>query len=369
MSSENFTIGVEEEYQIIDPVTRKLRAAQEGILPKARRALGDEVQPELYLSQIEAASPICHTLGEVREQLIRLRREVITAAEAVGSRIGAAGTHPFSHWQDQEVTPKERYLGIEAGYQQLARENVIFGCHVHIGLNDKEAALEVLNRVRVWLTPLLALAANSPFWLGDDTGYACFRTELWTRWPMAGPPHLFGSRAEYDALIRALVETGSVEDASKIYWDVRLPERVSTIEFRITDVCLTVDEAVMIAGLVRALVLTCYEQAQRNEEFPRVRQELLRAAHWRAARYGLSSELIDLNANRSRPAHEIIESFMQFVRPSLEATDDFLTISQLVEETLQHGNGAMRQYAVYQRNGQLNDVVDFVVQETARDIV
>lgn len=369
MPTELFTIGVEEEYQIIDAATRELRPAQQSMLPAAQRAVGDDVQPELYLSQIEVASPVCSNLAAARAQLVRLRRAVLESAAATGGRIATAGTHPFSRWQEQPITPKDRYLGIAQDYQQLARENVIFGCHVHVGLEDKEAAIEVLNWVRVWLTPLLALAANSPFWLGEDTGYASFRTEVWGRWPAAGPPHWFASRAEYDALIGALVEVGAVQDATNIYWDVRLPAHLSTVEFRVTDVCLTVDETVMVTGLARALTRACYEQAQQGEPAPRVRQELLRAAHWRAARYGLGAELIDLEAGQSRPAAEVIENFLRFVRPALEAAGEWEEVAALVHATLQRGNGAMRQRAVYAKSGRLEDVVDFIIAEAALGVM
>ncbi len=258
-----FTIGVEEEYQIVNPATRALRPRAQRILPPAEQALGSEVQPELYLSQIETATPVCRTLADVRAMLARSRREIIAAAEKDGDRIAAAGTHPFSLWEEQQITPKARYQGLAADYQQIARELVIFGCHVHVGINDRDAAIQVMNRARVWLAPLLALSANSPFWQGDDTGYASFRTELWSRFPQSGPPYVFEGRGEYDALVRALIATGTIKDTTKIYWDIRLPERIPTVEFRVTDVCLTIDEAVMVAGLARALVRTCYERAAR----------------------------------------------------------------------------------------------------------
>ena len=365
-SASDFTLGVEEEYQLIDAETRELVPRSEPVLLEAHDAIGAEVQPELYQSQIEIASPVCHTLGEVRAQLVRLRRGVIEAAARAGNRVAAAGTHPFSHWDAQPITPKERYRGIAADYQQIARELVIFGCHVHVGLRDTERRVEVMNRTRAWLAPLLALTANSPFWLGSDTGYASFRTELWNRFPIAGPPQLFESRAEYEALVQALVATGSIEDATKIYWDVRLPERVDTVEFRVTDVCMTVDEAVMIAGLVRGLVRTCYAQALCGDPFVAARPELLRAAHWRAARYGLEADLIDLQASRGVPARELIESLLTFVRPALEDDGAWEEVSTLVRETMQRGTGAERQRQAYQRAGRLEDVVDLIVAETAQ---
>lgn len=363
---EDFTLGVEEEYQIINPETRALRPRAARVLHRAQRALGSEVQPELRLSQIEIASPVCRTLAEVRTELARLRREVIAAAVKDGDRIAAAGTHPFSPPEIQPFTPKKRYLGIAAGYQQLARDQVIFGCHVHIGLEDREAAVRVMNRARVWLAPLLALGANSPFWVGEDTGYASFRAELWSRWPTAGQPHLFASRAEYDALVRDLVAVGIIEDPTKIYWDIRIPDRVPTVEFRVSDVCLSIDEAVMMAGLTRGVARTCYEQVQRDEPYCRARPELLRAAHWQAARYGLSGELIDAHSRGRVPAAQLIESLLAFARPGLEAGGDSDEVSALVRETLARGNGAERQREAYRRRGNLKDVVDALIAETEK---
>lgn len=364
--TENFTIGVEEEYQIIDPATRELNSRAKHILPIAQKSLGEEVQPEAQLSQIEIATPICRTLADVRRDLVHRRREVIAAAAKDGNRIAAAGTHPFSHWEDQQLTPKDRYKSLERDYQQLTRELIICGCHVHVGLSDREASIHVMNRARVWLAPLLALSANSPFWLGTDTGYASYRTEIWGRWPLSGVPDIFESHAEYKALVEALVATKSVEEATKIYWDVRLSERYPTIEFRVTDVCMTVDEAVMVAGLVRALARTCHEQAIRDKPFVAARPELLRAAQWRAARYGLEADLMDINALAVVPARELIEKFLTFVRPSLEDSGEWDEISSIVNEVMQRGTGAARQREAYKRAGQLEDVVDLIIEETEK---
>ncbi len=360
-----WTIGIEEEYQIIDAATRELRPRADRILADVQPPPGEEVQPELKLSQIEIASSVCATLADVRAALVHSRRAVIEAAAQHGAVIGAAGTHPFSDWHTQPITPKARYQATVHDYQRLAHELLIFGCHVHIGLSDREAAIQVMNRARAWLTPLLALAANSPFWQGEDTGYASFRTELWGRWPLAGPPLLFESYAEYAALVEALIAMGSIEDATRIYWDIRLPARHETIEFRVTDVCLTVDEAIMIAGLTRALVRTCYEQALRNEPFAAVRPEVLRVAHWYAARYGLEAELIDVGAVQVMPAHALIEQFLAFVRDALEAEGDWDEVAAQVQDTLQRGNGAQRQRTAYRRTGRWEDVVDLIVAETA----
>ncbi|MGB8510567.1 MAG: carboxylate-amine ligase [Pyrinomonadaceae bacterium] len=363
---EEFTIGVEEEYQIIHPETRELRSRGQSILKQAREAVGDLVTPELYLSQIEIGTPVCRTLTEVRNELQHLRREVIAAAEQEGSRIAAGGTHPYSHWGEQKLTPKERYLEIATDYQQLAREQLIFGCHVHVGISNRETVIEVMNRSRPWLAPMLALACNSPFWLGMDTGYASFRTELWRRWPLSGTPQVFTSRAEYDNLVADLTAIGSISDATKIYWDVRPSARYETLEFRGADVCLTVDEAVMIAGLARALARTCASEAERHVEIRHVRPEILRAAKWRAARFGLDEELIDTQEGHAVPARALIEKLLAYLRPALEEHGEWEEVSSLVRDVTERGTGAARQRQAYARSGNLEGVVDFMVAETAK---
>ena len=363
-----FTIGVEEEYQIVDAQTRALKPHGSRLLHALPDDVEEQAANELFLSQIEIGTPVCQTLGEVREQIVRLRRGVIETAQARGLKILASSTHPFSRSDEQTVTPKPRYLDMAEDYQQLAREHLICGCHVHIGINDRELAIDVMNRARGWMAPLIALVANSPFWQGDDTGYASFRTEVWRRWPMAGSPQVFSSRAEYDALVRVLVETGSISDETKIYWDMRPADRFDTLEFRATDIGLSVDEAVLIAGLVRALAQTCYDAAvadrERDAVFVAVRPELLRAAEWRAARYGIDDELIDVQRGKTVFAPELISNLLNFVRPALEAANDWDEVSHLTDRVLENGNGATRQRRVYQQTGKLEDVVDFIAQET-----
>lgn len=363
------TIGIEEEYQIVDGETGELRSRARDVLPRARVEAGDEVQSELYQSQIEIASRVCGTLAEVRAELVRLRRAVIGAAAKDGGRILAAGTHPFSDWRDQQTTPKDRYRRSVLKYEQITRELVIFGCHVHVGMPDRESGLAVLNRARLWLAPILALSASSPYWLGTDTGYASYRTQLWNRLPIAGPPASFDSLVEYQSLVTALVSTGSIIDDSRIYWDLRLPAKQDTIEFRATDVCTTVDEAVMVAGLVRALASAALEAAERDEPYTPVRLELLRAAHWRAARYGMERELIDLHAMTPVPAGELVEQLLAHLRPALEDAGDWDEVTEVVEQVRIDGTGARRQRDAYRRTGTLQGVVEFIAEETERGVV
>lgn len=363
---ENLTLGVEEEYQIIDPKTRELIGRAGKIIPAARESLGDEiVQPEMHRSQVEIATSICQNLAEVRSELIRSRQVLIEAAQQSNQTIGAAGTHPFSNWKQQEITQKKRYQRLEQEYQQIVRELVIFGCHVHIGMPDKEDAIAVINRARNWLSILLALAANSPFWLGEETGYASYRTELWSRFPLTGPPAIFNSYQDYQKLVQSLIKTGVIRDATTIYWDIRVSDKYPTLEFRVTDICLTVDEAVMIAGLIRGLVLTCYTEVKNQDPEILVHPEILRSAHWNAARYGLENHLIDVIEKRSIPATELVYKFLNYIRPALEELGDWEEVSSLVEKTLTDGNAAQRQAQVYRKTGNWADVVDYLIEQTA----
>ncbi len=366
MPAEEYTLGVEEEYQIIDPGTRGLSPTGEAVLERAQRTLREQAAPELRTSQIEVMTPVCSTLGEVRAELLRLRRGVIEAAGEEGAGITAASTHPFSPWQEQPVTPKERYRRLVEREQQLAEEQVVFGFHVHVGLEDREVAVEVMNRARGWLAPMLALSANSPFWLGEDTGYASYRTQVWGRLPTAGPPAPFSSLAEHDALVEALVASGGAAEPTQVYWDIRLPQRLETVEIRVADVCSRVDEAVMLAGLSRGLVRACREQTERGEPYPSPRPELLRTAHWVASRHGLDADLVDVEAGHTVPAREVIEDLLAFARPALEEHGDWDEVSALVSETLKQGNGARRQRRAYERAGRLEGVVDMLVEETAQ---
>lgn len=373
MKTGRFSLGVEEEYQIVNRESGELKASGEALVHEVQEEVGEAAQHELFLSQIEIGTPVCNGLAEVRREITRLRHAVIEAAREAGDEILSAGTHPFSAPTHQPFTPKPRYTGMAYNYQHLAHEHFICGCHVHVGINDRELTIEIMNRARGWLAPLVALAANSPFWLGEETGYASYRTEVWRRWPMAGSPHIFRNRAEYDALVRTLVQTGGVEDETRIYWDMRPADRFETLEFRATDVCLTIDEAVMIAGLCGALARTCAADAARDAEreavYVGVRPELLRAAEWRAARYGLDETLIDVHAGQAVPAKDLVHQLLAYLRPALEENGEWDEISHLVNEVLERGNGAARQRAAFEKKGDLTDVVQYIAAETARGVV
>jgi carboxylate-amine ligase len=361
----DFSIGVEEEFSIVDGVTGELRSAAE-VVARARDALGEQAQAELNRSQVETGTGVCATLAEVRAELVRLRRAVREAAEATGGMAVSTGTHPTASWRDQGVNhTKERYRRLERDFQQVAREQLVSGCHVHVGVADRELAIEVVDRARPWLSTVAALAANSPFWEGVDTGYASYRTEVWSKWPLTGVPGRFGSRATYDRLVGDLAAIDAAPDATYLYWDVRPSARFDTVEFRAADACLGVDDAVMVAGLWRALARTCATEAVEGSAVPDVRGELVEAARWRAARHGLDETLADLVQRRAAPAREVVDGMLAHLRPALEQDGDWDEVAGLVDRTFADGNGAARQRAAFARRGQLGDVVRLLVEATA----
>ncbi len=358
------TLGVEEEYQLLDVDTGELRPVNVAVLQTAEPTMGETVHPELLRSQIEVSTPVCSSLEEVDAELRALRRQLSGLAGGLGCRLGAAGTHPTARWQMQEFTPTERYKEMGAEFQQMGRETLIFGCHVHAGIDDVDERIDVMNRVRAWLPVLLALSANSPFWAGADTGYASYRTVMFRRWPTTGVPMTFGGDAEYRRLVATLVAAGAIEDATKLYWDVRPSVRFPTLEFRVADVCLTVDDAVTLTGLVDALVGTARQDVAARVPMSDARHELLEAAVWRAARWGLGDRLIDVNAGELRPAPDVVESLVASLRGALEDAGNWTRVREGVDRLLIDGTGADRQRAILRRTGDINDVVEFIAAQT-----
>jgi len=345
---------------VVDSATGELRPEGPDLLPEARARLGEDIHPELHSSQLEINTPVAATLADVRREVSALREGLAASVGERGCSLAATGTHPFAHWSDDpEVNPK--YEVVEREYQQLAREQIICGVHVHVGVDDPERAIAVVNGVGPWLSPIVALAANSPFWGGRDTGYASYRTELWRRWPTAGTPTPFADHADYEALVDILFRTEAIDDHARIYWDVRPSAKFPTVEFRVADVGLTVDDTVMVAGLVRALVATTLEAPLPARP---ARPELIRAATWRAARYGVGGTLIDAEAGEAYPAREFVGRFLDRLRPALEAHGDWDEISGLVARVLDGGTGADRQRRVLAETGDLCAVLDFIVAET-----
>lgn len=360
------TVGVEEEFHLADVATGTLRPDASQVLDAARRRLGDDVDPELVRSQVEVGTATCTTLAQVRSELVRLRRGLAASAESVGCVLLASGTYPG--WVGQTaVTDDSRYQAMVEMFGPTARDQITCGCHVHVAVETPHAAVTVLRRSRPWLPLLLALSANSPFWQGNDTRYASYRSDVWSRWPTSGPAPALRSHEEFTGLVERLLATGVLRDHGMVYWHARPSQRYPTVEFRIADVCLAVDDAVMLAGLCRALVRTCLLAEERGESDPDLPAEVLRAATWQASRYGVDGELLDPRSEFPVPAADAIAALLAYVRPALEESGDGAQVDTLVAAVLDRGSGARRQWSAYSRRGDCQDVIDLVARETLPD--
>jgi len=361
----SLTIGIEEEYQIIDPQTRELRAYITDLLEGDKLIMIErEVMPELHQSMVELGTPVCQTVDQARQELIKQRRFIIDLANSQGVEILAASTHPFSKWLDQPVTPYPRYLGVLEEMQMLARRLLIFGMHVHIGVEDRAFAIDTMNVVRYFLPHILALSTSSPFWMGRRTGLKSYRANIFEYFPRFGIQDIYPTEGDYDNLVRTLVNTGCIPDASKIWWDVRPHHKYPTLEFRVCDICTRVDEAIAIAALFQAIVLWLWKLRRRNITFRVYRRELIEENRWRAMRYGLDGKMIDFGKSAEVPTRQLIRELLSLVSEEFEelgATQYVTTI----ESMLMHGTSADRQLRVYdETNGDLKAVVDHLIAET-----
>lgn len=364
----SLTIGIEEEYQIIDPVTRELRSYITEML-KAEDLVLREVKPELHQSIVEVGTTVCRTPSEAGAELARLRGIVMDVAAREGLVIAAAGTHPFSSWITQEITPLERYLGVKQDMQELAQQLLIFGTHIHIGVDDREFMIDAMNVARYFLPHLLCLGSSSPFWMGRNTGLKSYRSVLFSNLPRTGIPRPLKSWAEFESLQNTMVRTRSITDGSKIYWDVRPHHTFPTLEFRFLDVCTRIREAICLAALLQAIVLKLWKMRLDNMTFRVYSSELIDENKWRAVRYGLDGMLIDLGKEAELPARvlirELVDWFIADVVDELGSRAEIEYAYRILEE----GSSADRQLRAFHVRGELRDVVDQLVRETREDVV
>ncbi|MEU7062159.1 glutamate--cysteine ligase [Streptomyces sp. NPDC051578] len=339
------TVGVEEEYVLLDPSTHLPMPLAEEV--RAAAGLGSfadegEVQDELLQAQIEVATPICTDLGEVGGHLLRLRHAVASAAEDKGCRVAMSATAPLKDGTPPAVTQKPRYLRMREEARRLVDEQLINGMHVHVAVPGREMGVAVLNRIRVWLPTLLAMSGNSPLWDGRDTGFASWRTIVFGRWPVSGPPPCFADLADYEKRIGALLESGVIGDRGQLYWQARLSDRYPTIEVRCLDVQLEADDAVLFTGIIRALVATAIAEENAGAPPPACAHELLQAANWHAARHGLNSTLVDPRGGR-HSAGDVLCQLTAYIAPALEESGDHREVSALMHRLLREGTPADRQ--------------------------
>ncbi|HKG49033.1 MAG TPA: glutamate--cysteine ligase [Actinomycetales bacterium] len=364
------SVGVEEELLLVDPssgrpvpVAGSLVRRGHGRVPVGTAAgrfggLDSELQQE----QLETATPPRVTLGDLALDLRRLRRTADDAARSAGARIAALATSPFP--VSPRLTQTRRYLAMRRQFGVTCAEQLTCGCHVHVAVDSDEEGVAVLDRVRPWLPVITALAANSPYWNGADTGYASYRTQAWSRWPSSGPTDVFGSAGAYHDVVHRMVSTGSLLDEGMIYFDARLSWRYPTVELRVADVCLDVDDAVLVAGLARALVDTAAAEWHAGVPPLDVPTSVLRLAAWRASRSSLADRLVHPLDQRPRSARVVVQALLDHVRPALEVNGDLPYVRALLDQVLGRGCGAVRQRAVLAKTGRLGDVVADAVDRT-----
>jgi carboxylate-amine ligase len=366
--AHRFTIGVEEEFQIIDPETLELRSHVVQLLSSAAaRGVGDLVKQEMHQSIVETGTKICENVSELRLEMHRTRSELVMAAESTGLRVAAAGTHPFSSWIDQVISPGERYQNIVEEMGQLARSLLIFGMHIHIAMPDKQTTIDMMNMVRYFLPHLLALSTSSPFWMGRNTGLKSFRTTVFRRFPRTGIPEVFESWSEYENFINLLVKLNCIDTGKKIWWDVRPHPTYGTLEFRMFDTATRVEEAVAIAALTQAIVVKLHRLYTHNQSWRIYRRALIEENKWRAARYGIEGKLIDFGREAEVPMRELMLELMELID---DVVDDLGSRSavEYIHTILNEGTSAERQLRVYQQTGDLKDVVRHLVMETRASV-
>jgi glutamate---cysteine ligase / carboxylate-amine ligase len=361
--AHRFTIGVEEEFQIIDPVTCELRSHVMQLVSSASADILDQVKQEMHQSIVETGTRICENVGELRIEMHRTRGELVAAAERAGLQVAAAGTHPFSSWIDQVISPGERYQNIVEELQQLARSLLIFGMHIHVAMPDKQTTIDLMNMVRYFLPHLLALTTSSPFWMGRNTGLKSFRTTVFRRFPRTGVPEEFQSWSEYENFINLLVKLNCIDNGKKIWWDVRPHPTFGTLEFRMCDVTTKIEEAVAVAALTQAIVVKLHRLYTHNQSWRVYRRALIEENKWRAARYGIEGKLVDFGKEAEVSMRELIPELLELVDDVVDELGSRSAV-QYVNTILREGTSAERQLRVFEQTGDLKAVVRHLVAET-----
>jgi carboxylate-amine ligase len=361
----SLTIGIEEEYQTIDPNTRDLRSHIDSeIIAKGKMLLKEAVKAEMHQSVVEVGTGICKDIQEASRELKALRSQIVNLAKQNDLQLASAATHPFADWRKQDIYPDERYHIIVEDLKMVARANLIFGLHVHIGVEDRETSIHLMNAARYFLPHILALSTNSPFWQGMDTGLKSYRCKVFDKFPRTNIPDYFPSYGEYDSFVNLLVKTNCIDNAKKIWWDIRPHPNFPTLEFRICDVPMRADETIAIAALIQATIAKLYKLHAANQGFRLYRRALIMENKWRAARYGIDGKLIDFGKQREVPLRDLIYEYLEFVDEVVDELGSRREI-EYIHRILENGSGADRQLRIFQETGDLTKVMDYIVYETS----
>lgn len=359
LNYKSFTLGVEEEYMVLDPQSLELKSHEQKIVQEGQKVIKDKVKAEMHQAVVEVGTDICQDADEAFADVALLRKTIGGIADSLGFAMGAAGTHPFSHWESQLITDHIRYSEIVNELQDAARSNLIFGLHVHVGMENREMANHIANSTRYFLPHIYALSTNSPFWEGRLTGYKSFRTKVFDKFPRTGIPEAFDSIEAYDNYVKLLIKTNCIDNAKKIWWDLRVHPFFNTVEFRICDVPMTVDETIAIASLFQAVCARIYMLRSKNLNFIQYPRPLINENKWRASRYGIDGFLIDFGKEEEVNTRALIYELLDFLDPVLDHLGSRHRIGY-VHKMLEQGTGADRQLAVYEKDKNLLSVVDYI---------
>lgn len=372
----SLTLGVEEEYLLVDPDTRDLVVEPPPeFMDSCREELGERVTPEFLRCQVEIGTPVCANIGEVRTHLTALRKTLIRNAERCGMRLMAASTHPFGDWETQKHTDAPRYHLLDQDLQGIIRRMLICGMHVHAGIEDPDTRIDLMNQARYFLPHLLALSTSSPFWVGHEMGMKCARLGIFDSMPRTGMPDRFESYSEYERMVERMIKAGALEDSSKIWWDLRPSARFPTLEMRITDVCTRLEDAICIAALYQSILRMLIRLRQRNQRWRIYPRMLMDENRWRAQRYGVTRGLIDLSRGEQIAYPVLIEELIGTLEEEARALGCFAEV-QHARTILDRGTSACNQLSIFaeakaggaDEKEALKAVVDWLIQETAADL-
>ena len=359
----SFTLGIEEEFQIIDPETRELKSHIQEMFTEGELRLKEEIKREMHEAVIEVGTPICRDISEARREVTRLRSEIIGLCERNGLRVGAAGTHPLTHWKNVPIVESPRYAKIVADLGMIARANLIFGLHVHVAIEDPETRVQIMNQTRYFLPHIFALSVNSPFWCGNNTGWKSYRTKVFERFPRTGIPGHYRSWSEFQEFVDLLIASECIDDGKKIWWDIRVHPLFPTLEYRICDVPMRVDETICIAALFQAITVKMWNLHRQNMSWRQYRRALITENKQRAARYGIDGSLIDFGKQIQVKTRSLITELLEFVDDVVDELGSRKEV-EYANTILERGTGADRQLAVFEKSGDLRDVVDYIIEET-----
>ncbi|MBK5259775.1 MAG: carboxylate-amine ligase [Thermoanaerobaculia bacterium] len=359
----SFTLGIEEEFQVVDPATRELKSHIAEMFAEGEKRLKDEIKREMHDAVIEVGTPICTDVAHARREVTRLRGEISRLTRESGLRIASAGTHPISHWANVAITPVARYDKIIYDLQMIARANLVFGLHVHVAIEDNETRIQVMNAARYFLPHIFALSVNSPFWCGHNTGWKSYRTKVFERFPRTGLPDFFRGWSEFEEQVSLLVRTNCIDNAKKIWWDVRPHPFFPTLEYRICDVPMRIDETICFAAIFQAVTVKLWKIYNSNMSWRIYRRSLINENKQRAARFGVEGMLIDFGKGAEVPFEQLLDELLEFID---DVVDELGSRKEVyyAREILKHRTGADRQLAAYEKRKDLRDVVDYIIQET-----